>query len=299
MAYNLPIIIKKPEEFAFKDIVYTKEAGLATIRINRPEEYNSYTTWTLKEIVDALQDAEWDSEIALVVITGTADKAFCTGGNVKEYSEIYTKNPNLYYHYMGFFSKMIEGILNLSKVSLAMLNGIAVGGGNEINCACLLSAIVKDAKGISQIGSNVGSVACGGATQWLDIIVGHKNASEMLSLNEFWSPEKSLEKGLVNWVIDRKNMDSFIKELLDKVKNKFPECTRKTLIELNHKKRMAWYESVKQASDWLAMHFYSFEPACGMGAFANKKKVDYANFRKALFSGELSSGKKKIEELFI
>ena len=71
-------------EMELKEIIYEKKDGIAKITINRPQVYNAFTTNTLREMSQALSDAELDSDVGVVVITGAGDKAFCTGGDTKE-----------------------------------------------------------------------------------------------------------------------------------------------------------------------------------------------------------------------
>ncbi len=87
---------KPPEEFGFQDILYEKKDLVATITLNRPQAYNAYTTNTLQELIAAFTDAASDDQVGVIVYTGSGDKAFCTGGDVKEYAEVYTQTPRDY-----------------------------------------------------------------------------------------------------------------------------------------------------------------------------------------------------------
>ena len=73
---------KDPESFGFSEIIYTKRDWVATVTMNRPDKYNAYTYHTLQEMTQAFRDASWDDSVAVVVLTGAGDKAFCTGGDV-------------------------------------------------------------------------------------------------------------------------------------------------------------------------------------------------------------------------
>src|SRR6185369_16623919 len=130
---------------------------------------------------------------------GTGTKAFCTGGDVKEYAEKYTREPHEYWKYMQLLRSYLEAILRSGKPTIARINGIAVGGGNESQLACDLAVMAEHAY-LGQVGTSVGSVACGGATQWLPITVGARRANEMLLLNPRVPSHQALEWGLVNAV---------------------------------------------------------------------------------------------------
>ena len=276
-----------PSAFEFSDILYEKKDWVARITINRPESFNCYTTGTLRELITAIDDASSDDAVGVIVLTGAGDKAFCTGGDVKEYASMYTKRPHDYWKYMGLFTKYIESILRSGKVTIARINGIAVGGGNESQLACDL-AVMADDTYLGQVGTSVGSVACGGATQWLSIHVGDRRAREMLFLNPRIPAAKALEWGLVNRVVPRAKLDEEVASLAKQVLEKFPECTRYTKQQVNFWKEQSWNATVGHARDWLSTHFTTLEPYEGMQAFVEKRKVDFMGLRKRAMNGESS-----------
>jgi len=184
----------------FREIQYQKDKWVARITFNRPESYNAYSTSSLRELAAAFQDASWDDSVAVVVLTGAGDKAFCTGGDVKEYQKHYTERPRDYWKYMCCFKEYIESITNCAKPVIARINGMAVGGGNESQLACDLGVMAEHAY-VGQVGTNVGSVACGGSTQWLPIHVGDRRARGILFLNQRYPAYTSMGMGLVNAVV--------------------------------------------------------------------------------------------------
>ena len=191
---------KEAASFDFKDIRYEKGDWVARVTINRPHNYNAYSTPALQELAAAFEDASWDDGVSVVVFTSEGDRAFCTGGDVKEYQQSYTQRPRDYWKYMSCFKAYIESITNCSKPVIARLNGMAVGGGNESQLACDL-AVMGEHTFIAQVGTNVGSVACGGSTQWLPVHVGDRRARGILFLNERYPAYTSLGMGLVNAVV--------------------------------------------------------------------------------------------------
>lgn len=271
-------------EFGFPDVLYEKKDMVARITINRPESHNSYTTDTLRHLITVFEDAANDDGVGVIVYTGAGDKAFCTGGDVKEYSAVYTKRPRDYWKYMGLFSRYLESILRSGKVTIARLNGMAVGGGNESQLACDL-AVMADDTYLGQVGTSVGSVAAGGATQWLTIHVGDRRAREMLFLNPRIKAPQALEWGLVNRVVPRARLDEEVQSLADQVLDKFPECTRYTKQQVNYWKESSWHATIGHARDWLASHFTSLEPYEGMRAFVEKRKVDIQALRRKAADG--------------
>ncbi len=300
------------EILRFEHVLYQKVDGVATVTLNRPDVYNAYATRTLKELILAFQDASWDDSVAVVVYTGTGTRAFCTGGDVKEYSEKYTRKPRDYWKYMGLFRAYIESILHAGKPVIARLNGVAVGGGNESQLACDLTVMAEHAY-VGQVGTSVGSVACAGATQWLPLVVGDKRSREMLLLNPRIPAKRALEWGLVNavapsvtrngvfvddptaeqieqaqrksdgYAIDLSRLDAIVASYGAQLKEKFPECTRYTKTQTNALKELVWNITVGHAQDWLSTHFGGLEPYEGMRAFVEKRKPDYARARQSEF----------------
>lgn len=275
---------KLTRDFAFHDILYEKQDMIARITINRPEAYNAYTTDTLRELIRAFDDASSDDGVGVIVYTGAGEKAFCTGGDVKEYAAVYTKRPRDYFKYMGLFSRYIESIFRSGKVVIARINGIAVGGGNESQLACDLSVMADDTY-LGQVGTSVGSVAAGGATQWLSIHVGDRRAREMLFLNSKIPARQALEWGLVNRVVPRASLDDEVRKLAEQCLDKFPECTRYTKQQANYWKEAAWFATVGHARDWLSTHFTTLEPYEGMQAFVEKRKIDFRGLRDRAATG--------------
>jgi enoyl-CoA hydratase/carnithine racemase len=276
---------KPAESFDFKFICYQKQDWVARVTINRPEVYNCYNTPTLLEMTEAFRDAMYDDAVAVLVLTGAGERAFCTGGDVREYADEYTRAPRHYWKYMDIFATCHDALRNLGKPTIARLNGIVAGGGNEFNMACDLAIAAAHAT-IRQVGTRVGSVAAGGATQWLPIMIGDRRAREMLLTCEPISAQQALDWGLVNQVVPAAELDAAVDTLCRKLIDKFPECTRYTKTQVNFWKDLAWSATIHHAQDWLSLHFATNEPYEGMKAFVEKRPVDYVGLRtKALAGG--------------
>lgn len=276
---------REPQSFDFHEILYAKKEGVATVTFNRPQAYNAYTTVTLRELMQAFQDVSNDDSIGVMVLTGAGEKAFCTGGDVKEYAECYTKRPGDYWKWMGVFTQLHDLLRNIGKPTIARINGIVAGGGNEFNMACDL-AVMADHATIRQVGTRVGSVAAGGATQWLPIMVGDRRAREMLFTCDAIDAKTALDWGLVNRVVPLKELDGAVDVLAKKLLDKFPECTRYTKQQVNFWKDFSWNMTIGHARDWLSLHFACVEPYEGMTSFVEKRQPDYAKLRRRAAEGK-------------
>lgn len=269
---------KDTSEFNFQNIIYEKKDGRANITFNRPKVLNCVNHGVLSELNQAFKDVSWDDEIAVLVLTGAGDRAFCTGADLKE-QEQFLERPRDYWKWMGEFIECHERLRNIGKPTVARLNGIVVGGGNEFNMSCDLAVAVDDIY-IRQVGTSHGSVALAGATQFLPIIVGDRRAREILFLNEEIPAQKALEWGLVNWVVPRDELDAKVDEVADKLKAKFPEKTRYTKQQLNYWRDMSWSATIGHGRDWLAIHNTSPETWEGVRSFNEKRPPNYEEIRR-------------------
>ncbi len=267
----------------FEKIIYEVRDHRATVTINRPEVYNAFDYATLRELADAFRSAANDDGVSVLVLTGAGDRAFCTGADLKE-QEQFLKRPHDYYKWFGAFQDAHDQLRWIGKPTIARLNGIVVGGGNEFNMSCDL-AIAADHVTIRQIGNTRGSVAAGGATQWLPLFVGERRAREILWLNEPLTAQKACEWGLVNQVAAKEQLDAAVDALVEKLLHKMPEVMRYTKTQTNFWKEFSWSMTVMHARDWLAAHADSAEVEEGLSAFYDKRPVDYEQFRQTRIAG--------------
>ena len=159
------------------------------ITLNNPKEMNSYTTEMIKEIILALREASNDRAAVAVILTGAGTQAFCAGGNTREYAEVYAGRPGEYRQYMRLFSDMVTSVLTCDKPVICRVNGMRVGGGQEIGMACDFS-IASDLALFSQAGPKHGSAPDGGSTDFLPLFVGVERAMMSATLCEPWSAHR-------------------------------------------------------------------------------------------------------------
>ena len=272
---------KPTKHFKFRNILYRKGNWKAQITINRAAVLNCLNLQTLRELGAAIQDAAWDDEVAVLIITGAGTKAFCTGADMKEWSEEFLDRPHDFYKWMGVFMETFERLRNIGKPTIARLNGIVVGGGNELQMSCDL-AVAADDIYIGHAGTSRGSVAAAGATQWLPLIVGDRRAREILLLNEKIPIQRAYEWGLVNQVVPRRELDKAVGEMAEKLVNKLPECTLYTKQQLNFWRDFSWSLTIGHLRDWLTVHTSAPEIQEGIRAFMGKREIDYKALRRSM-----------------
>jgi 6-oxo-cyclohex-1-ene-carbonyl-CoA hydrolase len=196
--YNDIILEKRPLLDAKGDEV----EGLYNhwIMLNNPKQYNSYTTAAVKEVILAFRQASTDRSCVAVVFSAVGDKAFCTGGNTKEYAEYYAGNPPEYKQYMRLFNDMVTHILICDKPVINRVNGMRIAGGQEIGMACDIT-IAADTAIFGQAGPKHGSAPDGGSTDFLHLYVGINRSIESCTLCEHWSAQQAVRLGLINKIV--------------------------------------------------------------------------------------------------
>ena len=177
------------------------------ITLNNPKELNSYTTTMLKELILALRDASNDRAAVAVVLTGSGTAAFCTGGNTREYAEVYAGRPGEYRQYMRLFNDAVSAVLMCDKPVICRVNGMRVGGGQEIGMACDYS-VSSDLALFSQAGPKHGSAPDGGSTDFLPLFVGVERAMMSATLCQSWSAHRFYWLGGLTAIVPALRVDN-------------------------------------------------------------------------------------------
>ncbi|MFC2131599.1 6-oxocyclohex-1-ene-1-carbonyl-CoA hydratase [Bacteroidota bacterium] len=172
----------------------------AWITLNNPKQYNSYTTDMVKKVILGMRQASNDRRVSSVIFTAVGDKAFCTGGNTKEYAEYYASNPQEYKQYMRLFNDMVSSILMNDKPVICRANGMRIGGGQEIGMACDFT-IAHDLARFGQAGPKHGSAPDGGSTDFLPLFVGIENAMYSCTACDPWSAHEAMRYGLLTEIV--------------------------------------------------------------------------------------------------
>ena len=257
----------------FKDILYEKKDGVAKITINRPQAYNAFTTDTVKELAQAFEDAELDSDIGVVVLTGAGDKAFCTGGDVKEAAK-----PGGYDKEMDYWHSAVHrAIRNIPKPVIAAVNGYAIGGGHILHLICDLTIASENAR-FGQAGPRVGSFDAGFGVSYLTRVVGEKKAREIWYLCRQYTAQEALEMGLVNKVVPLDKLEEEVNKWCQEILALSPTALRFCKLAFNADTDHQYgFEGWSMAA--VRMFWATGEAGEAKKAFAEKRKPDFTKFR--------------------
>jgi enoyl-CoA hydratase/carnithine racemase len=255
-------------------------AGRATVTICRPKRLNCFDYLTLLELAAAFHELGRDSEVHVVVLTGEGERAFCTGADLVEQRDVLVANPQHYHTWMGAFIDVHDRLRNIGKPTIARINGICVGGGNEFQMACDLS-VIADHGYIRHVGPYHGSVPLGGATQWLQLMVGDRRAREILWLCEEVPAATAAEWGLVNKAVPAAELDHVVDAWAARLLQALPETLRYTRTQTNFWKDLAWYQTIHHGRDWLTLHTNAPEVHEAIRAFTDKRPLEHERLHAA------------------
>lgn len=259
----------------YGDIRYEAGVGVATITIDRPERMNAFRGRTVEELIHAFK-VSWSSpEVACVILTGAGDRAFCAGGDQKEYVETGSYGTSE----TGLFEieELHHVIRNIPKPVIAAVNGLAIGGGHVLHVVCDVSLAAEHAR-FGQAGPRVGSFDAGFGTAYLARVVGEKRAREIWFFCRQYDARTALEWGLVNKVVPGER-------LLDEARAWAAEAAALSPTTLRFLKTSFNADSAqiggqqRIAFEALDVFGKSGEAAEGRTAFAEKRAPDFSRFR--------------------
>jgi naphthoate synthase len=256
----------------YEEILFDFFEGIARITINRPRYRNAFTPYTTKEMIDAIMHCREGNDIAVVIITGAGDKAFCSGGdqNVKGFAGYVGKDgvPRLN------ILDLQRQIRSLPKPVIAMVNGYAIGGGHVLHIVCDLSIASENAI-FGQTGPKVG----GFGSSYLARIVGQKKAREIWFLCEQYTAKDALDMGLVNKVVPFDKLEDETVSWCKKIMEHSPLALRMIKSGLNAE--LDGQAGIQEFAGNATMLYYMTEEAQeGKKAFLEKRKPDFKKFPK-------------------
>jgi 2-ketocyclohexanecarboxyl-CoA hydrolase len=201
----------------YQDILFELRDGVARITINRPDKYNAFTPQTCEELIDALKCAGWDKSVAVIVLAGAGDRAFCTGADQSAHEGSYGGRGTL-----GLPIDEVQSLIrDVPKPVIARVQGFAIGGGNVLATLCDFT-IASEKAVFGQVGPKVGSVDPGFGTAYLARIVGEKRAREIWYLCRRYSAKEAYDMGLVNAVVPADKLDEEVDRWCAEIKERSP-----------------------------------------------------------------------------
>lgn len=260
----------------YTDIKFDYFEGIAKITINRPEVYNAFRPQTNEEMLDAMRICRERSDIGVVVLTGTGNKAFCSGGDQK------IKGLGGYIDQNGVprlnVLDLHKAIRSLPKPVIAMVNGYAIGGGHVLHLVCDLT-IASDNAIFGQTGPKVGSFDAGFGSSYLARIVGQKKAREIWFLCRQYSAVEAEKMGMVNKVVPLEQLEDETVDWCKTILKRSPMAIR--MIKRGLNAELDGQRGLMEfAGDATLMYYLMEEAQEGKNAFLEKRDPDFQQFPK-------------------
>lgn len=259
----------------FADVLYEVRDGVVRITINRPEVYNAFRVRTVEELIEAFNLAGEEKSANVVVFTGAGEKAFCTGGDQK----VHLSNDGLYgpRGTIGFpIEELHSAIRDCRKVTLARVQGYAIGGGNVFATICDLT-IASEKAIFGQVGPSMGSVDPGWGTAYLARVVGEKKAREMWFLCRRYSAQEAVAMGLANKAVPHEQLDAEVDRWCADINRMSP-----TALTIAKRSFNADTESIRgigfMGIQTLKHYYQTEESKEGVRALNEKRKPDFKKF---------------------
>ncbi len=259
-----------------EDVRYEVERGLAWIIIDRPERYNAFRARTVDELIRCFKAAWADPAVGVVALTGAGDKAFCAGGDQKQRLETGDYGPSE----SGLFEveTLHRVIRDIPKPVIAVVNGVAVGGGHVLHVVCDLT-IAADTASFGQAGPRVGSFDAGFGSAYLARILGEKRAREVWYLCRRYDAATMERWGLVNRVVPAAELRAEVRRWADEMLALSPTALRVLKHSFNaDSEAIAGIGTL--AFDALDLFVETPEAREGVAAFTEKRAPDFSRFRR-------------------
>jgi len=257
----------------FKNTLYEKGEGIATITINRPEVHNALNEETINEILARLEDAKNDENIRVIVITGAGDRAFSSGADLKMMKDA-SANSVRGTELSKIGQHLCDYIEALGKPVIAAINGYALGGGNELAMACDIRIASENAQiGHSEI--NVGLIPGWGGTQRLPRFVGKGIAKEMIFTGKRIDAKTAERLGLVNAVVPADQLKAKVKELALELASKPPIAIKLSKALINNSTETHLDVGLLQEAEAFGLVASTEDFNEGVTAFLEKRKPQF------------------------
>lgn len=256
---------------SFENIVVNHEEQYSILTINRPKQLNALNRDTIRELHDALEEINNNTDIRVLIITGSGEKAFVAGADIKEFAnfnvnegtELAARGQELLFDYIENFNKPV----------IAAINGFALGGGLELAMACHLRVASTNARmGLPE--TSLGLIPGYGGTQRLARLVGHGRALEMIATAGMIDAQRAYEVGLVNHLFSAEELLAKTGELAGKIVKNSPEALQSAIKSVNAGYKMG-IDGFKVEIEEFGKCFGTSDFIEGTTAFLEKRKPNF------------------------
>ena len=244
------------------------ENGIALLTVNRPKSLNALNSETLAELNTCLAELENNEEVKVVILTGSGEKSFVAGADI---SEMVNATP-AEGRKMGLLAKEAFGRLeNMPQVTIAAVNGFALGGGCEISMSCDIRVASENAK-FAQPECGLGILPGFGGTQRLPRLVGKGRAKELIFTCDMISADEAFRMGLANHVVPQAELIDYCKAMAGRIMKNGPFAVALAKQAINTGMDTDLDSGLKLEANLFGLSFSTADKKEGMTAFLEKRK---------------------------
>lgn len=258
----------------YNNLLVTIEDGIAVVTINRPKSLNALNSETLAELGDIASEIEKSKEVMALILTGSGQKAFVAGADI---SEMVDATPQEGRAMALLAAETFKKLENMPQVTIAAVNGYALGGGCEISMACDIRVAAENAK-FAQPEVNLGILPGFGGTQRLARLIGKGRAKELIFTTDQIDAQEAYRIGLANKVVPQDQLIDYCKEMAKKIMSKasFAVTLAKQAINIGLDTDLE--SGLKLEANLFGLAFSTHDKQEGMAAFLEKRKADLTDF---------------------
>lgn len=252
----------------FETLTLESEQGVCVLSFNRPKALNALNRQTLDELERALIQAESDPRIHGLILTGSGEKAFVAGADIKELAQLDADAARkVAQRGQSIFSR----IENLPIPVIAAVNGFCLGGGCELAMSCHMRVASETAR-FGQPEAKLGLIPGYGGTQRLPRLVGRGRALEIILSGDMVSAQEALRIGLVNHVVPADQLIPRCRQLLESILANSPTAVRHTIEAVNKGSQGSLEEGLALEAALFGLSCASEDMREGTQAFLEKRK---------------------------
>lgn len=258
----------------YENILAEKDGGIAVVTINRPAKLNALNKATIQELHEAFKALDTDTEVRVIIVTGSGEKAFVAGADIAEFANFSVEEGRqLAAQGQELLFDLVE---NLSTPVIAAVNGFALGGGLELAMSAHFRVASDNAKmGLPEV--SLGVIPGYGGTQRLPQLVGKGRAMEMIMTAGMIGAEDAKAYGLVNHVVPQAELLDFCKGIAAKILKNSPVAIGKAIKAIN--------ANYHDGTNGYSVEINEFGASFGTGDF-KEGTTAFLEKRKAEFPGK-------------
>jgi enoyl-CoA hydratase len=257
-----------------ENLLMEVENEIAVVTINRPKALNALNPETMKELNALFTEIGGRKDIKVVILTGSGEKSFVAGADISKMIDMTAKQGREWgLLALDTFSK----IENVPQVTIAAVNGFALGGGCEIAMACDFRVASENAK-FGQPETGLGVIPGFGGTQRLPRLIGKGRAKELIFTNDMIDAQEAYRVGLANKVVPLADLIQYCKDMAAKIKSKGMYANSLAKACINQGLDTDLLNGLKIEADLFGLSFASPDQKEGMGAFLEKRKANLTDF---------------------